>query len=252
MERLYGTTILIGKEPGHGRLLISTTVNGQPKTSVLGEIGSVPNSVSRCLPTQGAAHCKITVDKDGAMTLTNLKPQNATYVNGAEIVSKHITTDSNVALGKDLYSLDVKAVVEAAKQLLPEKPKEYSLLPLKGVWENYNNQLKAMRIRQRNIGLLSSMPIMFSMIGGLIAGVMPEIREYALVFTGIAVVIMVYGFYKRFTDKSIEEQEQLTEQFQNQYICPNPKCRHFMGNQPYNILRQHTNCPYCKCKFNEK
>ena len=94
----------------------------------------------------------------------------------------------------------------------------------------------------------------FSMLGGLIAGVAPEIREYALILTGIALLIMIIGFYKKFTDKSIEEIEEITEEFQKKYICPNKKkpCNHFLGNVPYNILRQNTKCPYCGCGFNEK
>ena len=56
------------------------------------------------------------------------------------------------------------------------------------------------------------------------------------------------------TDVMEEVTEEITEEFQKKYVCPNKKkpCNHFLGNVPYNILRQNTKCPYCGCGFNEK
>ena len=90
IDILKGKTILVGKEPGNGRLFVSVKINGQPKTAAIGEMNSVPNSVSRCKPTENTAHCKIEVDNSENITVANLKPQNVTYVNGAEIVSKKV------------------------------------------------------------------------------------------------------------------------------------------------------------------
>ena len=267
IDVLKGKTILIGKEPGQGRLLIA--IKGMPKIATLGQINSVPNSVSRCKPAEGVAHCQIEVDQAGNMTLTNLKVQNVTFVNGAEIMSKRINTASTVALGKDRFGINVTEVLNTAQKIMMlaggvpggnggagggggTGSGPYSIKHLKNVWDDYSGSLKKIKIRQKNIGLLASIPMAFSMLGGLIAGVAPEVRSFALVFTGIALVVMIIGFYKRFTDKSIEETEQLNEKFQDRYVCPNPKCHHFLGNQPYNILRQNKNCPYCKCQWTEE
>lgn len=266
MDNLKGKTILVGKEPGNGRLYVSVNVNGQHKVAPIGEMQSVPNSVSRCKPGENIAHCKITVGENGEMTITNMKPQNVTYVNGTEVMSKRLKAGSRIELGKDRYVMDLNAVIMAAQKIVgvthvqptyskpaPQMPtQEYSIRHLKRVWNEYNNSMKSIKIRQRNNGLLSSIPMAFSMFGGLVAGVAPEVREIALVFTGIALFIMLIGFYKRFTDKSIDESEELTEEFQHNYVCPNPQCHHFMGNQPYNVLRQNKTCPYCKCKLTEK
>lgn len=260
-EILKGKTILVGKEPGNGRLIVSVKINGQFNPTAIGDINSVPNSVSRYKHAEGSAHCKFEVDNSGNMMVTNLKPQNVTYVNGAEIVSKKVKPNGVVELGKDRFSISINTIVETAikivNKVLPPPPppiEEYSIKHLKKVWDEYNSSMREIKIRQRNIGLLSSIPMAFSMLGGLIAGVAPEIREYALILTGIALFIMVIGFYKKFTDKSIEETEQITEDFQKKYVCPNKKkpCNHFLGNVPYNILRQNTKCPYCGCGFNEK
>ena len=81
LDNLRGKTILIGKEPGNGRLLISVNIKGQVKNTTLGEMGCVPSCVSRCIPSDGVAHCKIDIDISGNITLTNAKPQNTTCVN---------------------------------------------------------------------------------------------------------------------------------------------------------------------------
>lgn len=257
IDNLKGKTILVGKEPGNGRLYIAVIINGQPKVTAIGGMNSVPNSVSRCKPAEGVAHCKIVVDFNGSITVTNLKPQNVTYVNGAEIVSKKVRENGVIELGKGRFSVSVSAIIETACKIVAtvspsssaQSSEVHSIRHLKKIWDEYNGKMREIKIRQRNIGLLSSIPMAFSMLGGLIAGVAPEIRELALLFTGIALLIMLFGFYKRFTDKSIEETEKITEDFQQEYVCP--KCHHFMGMQPYNILRQNKKCPYCGCGLNE-
>mgnify|MGYP002855054682 CR=1 FL=1 len=257
-DLLKGKTILIGKEPGNARLSVSVKINGQPKTAALGTKNSVPNSVSRCKPAEDIAHCKIDVDNSGNLTVTNLKTENVTYVNGMEIETKKIAADAKLELGIDRYPVSVGTIVETAVKIVtascPPPPEEYSILPLKTVWEEYNGKMRDIKIRQKNIALLSSIPMVFSMLGGLIAGLAPEIREYALILTGMALLIMIYGFYRRFTDNSIDEMDKITADFQRKYVCPNDKkpCHHFMGNIPYNILRQNTKCPYCGCSLNEK
>ena len=36
IDNLKGKTILVGKEPGNGRLFVSVKINGQPKTAAIG------------------------------------------------------------------------------------------------------------------------------------------------------------------------------------------------------------------------
>ena len=114
MERLKGKTILIGKEPGQGRLLVAIQGNG--KSAAIGAPGSVPACVSRCKPSEGVAHAKITVDQTGNMTITNMKPQNVTFVNGSEIASKRVSSSNTVELGKDRFSINLPVVIETAKK----------------------------------------------------------------------------------------------------------------------------------------
>ena len=118
IDVLKGKTILVGKEPRNGRLFVSVKVKGQPKTAAIGEMNSVPNSVSRCKPAEDTAHCKIEVDNSGNVIVSNLKPQNVTYVNGVEIVSKSVKPNGFIELGKDRFSVGVSTILETASKIV--------------------------------------------------------------------------------------------------------------------------------------
>lgn len=278
MNSLSYNRILIGKEPNQSRLYISVNVKGNIKSMAVGEVGSVPGSVSRCNPSEGIGHCEIRINEEGTMVLVNLKPHNVTYVNGTEIVSKKITSDSVVELGLDKYVLDLSLVLKAAETIAreeesavedkQEKPLKkgkikdeqvYSIIHLKDVWDKYHNDLLTLQKKQKNLALIKSlyMPctILSSVVGvaatriGLDEGI-AEMLSYTMY--AVAGIVLFYGLFKSFTDKSIEEKERINEEFQQNYICPNSECQHFMGNVPYNILRQNKKCVYCKCKLAEK
>lgn len=250
-ENLKGRTILIGKEPSNGRLMISVNIKGGNKNTAIGEMGSVPNCVSRCKPAENVAHCKVEIDSVGNLILMNGKPQNTTYVNGSEIMSKKIKADAKIELGVDRYRLNLCAVLEAAAKLVDiVVPKEYSISHLEQVWNEYNTNIKQIKMKQQRVGVYSSIPMGLSMLGGLVAGVAPQIRTAALIFTGVAFVFLLLTLFLRTKDKSIEKTEEVTDHFQNKYICP--KCKHFMGMQSYKILRQNKKCPYCGCLLTDK
>ena len=222
--------IIFGRDHQANQLWISF----EGKASKFGDKNSVPTSV-------GKEHVSLTIDDDGELTLENLDIENDTYVNGIGIERKRIKKGDRIQLGKDRYPLKWDVID-------PFIPQYVDIRPLKAVWDNYKECQKEIQIRQKNNGLLASVPMVFSMIGGLLSSVVPpEIRPYTMVLTGIAVVIMLVGLYRRFTDNSIEERAKLDEDFQHEYVCPN--CGHFMSNQSYHIISQGTCCPYCKAIY---
>lgn len=204
------------------------------KTIAYGTAGSVPMDVSR-------QHLSLQSLGNGKWQLKNLNERNVTYVNGIAVENKTISEKDKVELGASHFLLPWAALQEPKEEIVDVRP-------LKQVWKNYNQQNIDIKKRQKNIGLLASIPMGFTMIGGLISGIAPEeIRPIAYIFTVIALSIMIYGLYRRFTDNSIEEQEEIKKQFQRNYTCP--KCGHFMGFQDYEILTQGNACPYCRTKL---
>ena len=220
----------IGRDAQTRQLLV--TSGGKVKR--IGQAGSVPMDVSR-------QHLSLTSLSDGRWQLRNLNNQNVTFVNRIAVESKTITEDDKVELGQSHYLFPWEAV-------RAPKVETVDITPLRYVWERYNTTSLELRKRQKNIGVLTSIPIGFTMLGGLLSGIASEeMKPFAYVFTGVAFIIMCYSLYRRSTDDSIEEQERLKKEFQRNYVCP--KCGHFMGYQDYDLLIQNDACPYCKRKY---
>ncbi len=220
----------IGRNPNTRQLRI---VDGQIVRDY-GPANSVPMDVSR-------KHVSMQSAGNGKWIITNLNPNNVTFVNGISIVSKTVSESDKIELGNSHYLLSWDALSEP-------KVETIDIGNLKIVWEEYNQANMGIRKRQKNIGLLASIPIGITMLGGLLSSLAPgNLKPFAYVFTAIALVVMLYGFYRRFTDNSIEEQEEIKKTFQRRYVCP--KCGHFMGFTDYDILIQNDSCPYCKTKY---
>lgn len=203
------------------------------KATLVGRAGSVPLDVSR-------QHVQLKQMSDGKWQLRNLNDQNVTFVNGLAVESKVVTEGDKVELGPGRYLLSWEAIKGPRAEVI-------DLKPLRQAWETYIQANIDIRQRQKTTNLLASVPMAFTMLGGLVSGVVPEVRTVALVFTGIALALMIYGFYRRATDRSIEETEEAKKRFQRDYVCP--KCGRFMGFQDIDILAQQKACPYCKTKF---
>lgn len=222
--------IIIGRDQQTRQLSIIKDGN----LKLFGLPGSVSMDVSR-------QHISLQPAGTGKWQIKNLNERNVTFVNGIAVESKTISESDKVELGNSHYLFSWAALQEP-------KVKTVDIRPLRRVWEKYNQENIHIRKQQKNIGLLASIPMGFTMLGGLIVGVGPEeIRGVAYFFTAIALVIMLYGFYRRFNDNSIEEQEELKKKLQRNYTCP--KCGHFMGFQDYEVLAQSDACPYCKTKY---
>lgn len=283
MDKLKGKTILVGKEPGQGRLLVS--VKGLGKSAAIGTPGCVPACVSRCRAAEGIAHAEIAVDASGNMVITNMKPQNVTYVNGSEIVSKRVTPTSTVELGKDRFAISLPTVIETAKKLMaltpapvpppgpqppqPPKSQKFNISHLEYVWNDFHDKSLEIKRRQKQQGVYASLPMFFTMGGGAITFVLSfilgeeyknEIQILSGVLVLIGMIMLVYSFMTRKNDTSLEDLEKISEDFQLRYICPNPECRKFLGTISYkllkNQLRSHKDqkmyCPRCNCEYVEK
>ena len=242
---------LLGKEEGSHRLEVKV---GQ-KAFVVGSPGSVPKSVSR-------NHCLLTVEySDDAkrtvqsIIVKNMKIENSTFVDGQEVEQKRVKENAVVQLGFEHSPLDLQTVIAKLRALLPEvkvEPKTYSILPLKKVWEEYDSAKLAITSssvksanRQRLQGILS----MFGMLMGFIPGVPTACR---IAIMGTAFLMAIYFFVKGSVGDPVHKRlHDLDNDFRKRYVCPNPDCHHYLGQIPYDVLRQNKNCGYCKCLYKE-
>lgn len=222
--------IIIGRDQQTRQLCIVKDGNSK----LYGQPNSVPMDVSR-------HHISLQPAGNGKWQIKNLNERNVTFVNGIAVESKTISEKDKIELGNSHYLFQWDALNEP-------KVETIDIRSLKKIWDDYQQEDTAIRNRQKNNGLLASIPLGFSMLGGIIAGVAPEIREVALVFTGIAFLLFIYGLYRRSQDNSTIELKRLQEDFDQKWVCPKCK-RPLTCFRSYTILFQNDACPFCKTKF---
>ena len=222
--------IIIGRDQQTRQLCIIKDGNSR----LYGQANSVPMDVSR-------HHISLVPAGSGKWKIKNLNEKNVTFVNGIAVESKTISESDRIELGNSHYLFSWAALQDPKEETI-------DIQPLKVVWDNYQQNEIEIRDRQKNNGLWASVPLGFSMLGGLIAGVAPEIREIALLFTGLAFLIFIYGLYRRSKDNSTVELKANQDEFEMKWVCP--KCKHPLTCfRSYIILSQSDACPYCKTKY---
>lgn len=203
------------------------------KSRLYGKQRSVPMDVSR-------HHLSLQSAGEGKWHVKNLNECNFTFVNGIAIENKTISENDKLELGNSHYLFQWAALREPKEETI-------DIRSLKRIWDDYQRKDIAIRNRQKNNGLLASIPLGFSMLGGIIAGFAPEIRVVALVLTGIAFFIFLFGLIRRSKDNSAIELKRLQDDFERKWVCP--KCKRPLNYRSYTILVQNDACPYCKTKF---
>lgn len=225
--------IFIGRNPDTGQLKV--TVGQQSKN--VGLNNSVPKTVSR-------VHCSLTPEEGGMFRLKNMKVQNVTYVNGLGVENKLVNKNDVIELGEDRYPLNWDLVDSAI-------PKMFDITPLEAIWNDYNNEVLSLTIKQNRFNAIKAGTGLITTLGlgasaaGLIKG---QTNAY---FYAAAGILSLCFLIKTYIDgaKVPKEKQRLLEKFQHEYVCPNPKCGHFLGNQPYDQVRLLEACPYCKSKY---
>lgn len=244
MKTLKNRTILIGRDPEKPRLLAAVAVGGKMKLVAV-DSSVIPNSISRIQASANTAHCKIDIDNNAEMTITNLKDANITIVDGVSVVSRRITPSSKITLGKDDYVLDLNRVVAAVKGAIG-----IDITPLKKVWEEYEAKGDAITKRQQDLNRRRMLPMLIGVGSGLVSAVLgalsPQIvLPVTLPIMVISLIICVKNYRQK--DTSVEERKKAKDWFTDNYVCP--ACKKFMGNEEYKLLAQRAKCPRCGAEF---
>ena len=199
-----------------------------------GQANSVPMDVSR-------HHISLVPAGSGKWKIKNLNERNVTFVNGIAVENKTISESDKVELGNSHYLFSWAALQEP-------KVETIDISHLEKIWNWYETTQLEMRESERRIqnnqklaSVLSSCGILFVFVEGL------GFLRYILM--GLSIMITIYLWYRgNNSDSSLNiKLNDLSKEFRKKYTCP--KCGHFMGNTPYDVLIQNDGCTNCKTKY---
>ena len=114
------------------------------------------------------------------------------------------------------------------------------------MWEEYETTISDIQKKRMNVAKQRTLPMVLTFASAALAGLFRNVDEIKTVGVIVAVIcaflwIKTY-FYK---DTTYEESKAADDKLIDKYICPNPQCKHYLGKQPYKVLRQNKKCVHC-------
>lgn len=194
-------------------------------------------------PSVSRHHARLTYEEEGHWMLEDLGSTNGTFVNGIQIARKQVTSKDVIKLG-DSYVLNLAEVLKANNDYSEE------FAALKQVYDNYiQAKIKIQSSNQFKTRLLQSLPFALPGIIGVLIGFSgkgsPALFAISLFITICAPTVGIYWGAKQ-SAKIPKLLQDLTNQFKIDYVCP--KCGTFLGEIPWESLRNRKHCPVSSCK----
>lgn len=194
-------------------------------------------------PSVSRHHAQLTYGEEGHWILEDLGSTNGTFVNGIQIARKQVTSKDVIKLG-DSYVLNLAEVLKANNDYSEE------FAALKQVYDNYiQAKIKIQSSNQFKTRLLQSLPFALPGIIGVLIGFSgkgsPALFAISLFITICAPTVGIYWGAKQ-SAKIPKLLQDLTNQFKIDYVCP--KCGTFLGEIPWESLRNRKHCPVSSCK----
>jgi len=194
-------------------------------------------------PQVSRYHALLTQEGDGDLLLEDLGSTNGTFVNGGQIIKKKVLAEDEVTFGTN-YTLIISDILNSNNDYSEEFAR------LNKVYELYiKEKIRIQSSSQFKTRLFQSMP--FAVIGvlGIVLGFMGHANKGLFIFSFIlAVCAPTIGIYfgARQAAKIPAQLQNLANQFKIDYVCP--KCGTFLGEIPWESLRNKKQCPVSSCR----
>lgn len=188
-------------------------------------------------------HARLIRQQDGCLLLEDAGSTNGTFVNGIQIAKKRVTSADAVTLG-DRYRLNVSEVLKYNNDYSEE------FAALKKVYDDYIQQkIKIQSSNQFKTRLFQSLPFALPGVVGVAVGFLgkgsPELFAVSLFITVCAPTVGIYLGAKQ-SAKIPQQLQTIANQFKIDYVCP--KCGTFLGDIPWESLRNRRQCPVSSCQ----
>lgn len=222
-------------------------------------IGTAGNeSLNITQPDVSRIHARLTVKDDMALVLEDMESTNGTYVQGHKVLRKRVDLNTVVRLGstfKFKISQVVPAHIQDAIALKEQEEIKSKFKALEAIWNEYSVEKRRIQKEGGKSSILSRLPYLITIASGLVTRLCSD--DFLLIVCILVGSFIVSSIAIRFIDKKSEkrkfqmsqELERLDEKFKETYLCPNSKCRTFLGYLPYGSLKTTGHCNRCHCNF---
>ena len=196
-------------------------------------------------PHASRYHAKLIHEEAGGWLLEDLGSTNGTFVNDIQIVRKHVTPNDTIRLGND-YLFNLSEALKCKNDYSEE------FAALKQVYDDYIQAKIKIKIQSSNqfkTRILQAIPFSIPGVIGVVIGFLGkgslELFSISLFIAVCAPAIGIYLGAKQ-SAKIPQLLQDLTNQFKIDYVCP--KCGTFLGEIPWESLRNRKQCPISSCK----
>lgn len=227
--------IIVGREPESRQLKLKCGKT----TKLMGNPGSVPNSVSR-------EHVAITVDEDAdRYFIENLKPANEVLVNGISVMKREVGLGDLINLGGDRYPVRVGDIVSS---FVKEK---VDISHLEWIYNNYRDTVLKEQKKAQRVNLfrtVSSLLTTSAIASGIVLRDVLENNPIYPVLYGAALIIMLgITIWTFMQSNNPQKNRDRQDRFLDEYSCP--KCGISFGQQPFKQLLKRGKCYNCGVQF---
>lgn len=234
---------------------------------ILGRQGNQPMPITD--RSVGRRHAVLRILPDGTYEIEGIESHEI-LIDGMAYAKKRITADTPIQLGglhttvQQLLTAPMPPCrpagngtpaggAQAAAQP-PNVAAEFDRL--EKVWKGYREETRKL---QMSVTKLNNMRMAILPLGSLIGigaslastdnNAMRMVGSVIGVIFSVAISLIIGQLSMKRQRAAQEGTEELTAKFMLNYTCPNPKCRRFLGNTPFKVLKAQGTCPYCKAKF---
>lgn len=188
-------------------------------------------------------HARLIRGEDGAWLLEDVGSTNGTFVNGLQIKKKRVTANDQITFGET-------CIVHLSDILNGNNDYSEEFARLKQVYDNYiHAKIKIQSSNQFKIRLLQSLPFAIPGVAGVVLGFLgkgsPLLFVISLLIVICAPTIGIFLGAKQ-SAKIPQQLQDISNQFKIDYVCP--KCGTFLGEIPWESLRNKRQCPIPTCK----
>ncbi|MDH6311840.1 hypothetical protein M2137_000599 [Parabacteroides sp. PFB2-10] len=188
-------------------------------------------------------HARLEKQEDGVWLLVDLDSTNGTYVNDQQVARKRVNLKDEIRFGGQ-YICSLSDILNQHNDYSEE------FAQLKKVYDRYiESKVKIQSSNQFKIRLLQSLPFALLGVVGVALSFLdkgsPLLMTISLFIMICAPTIGIFLGAKQ-SAKVPRQLQYIANQFKIDYVCP--KCGTFLGEIPWESLRNRKQCPVSSCK----